>query len=169
MYEYGDYQPTKQSAATALAAESHSSVLASPVPGTKASASFTATDDYELITTPAQRRAPNAFILSIEGKVLKSFRYPEWSAAMSYELPRHFVTDSRTYYFLNGEKSVFLIPKSNPAAVVELPLKQLPKFRAPRRADEVEFSLSTVGPQFDFYVNKNNPRQIRYQRQAGGE
>ncbi|MFD1467368.1 hypothetical protein ACFQ48_03950 [Hymenobacter caeli] len=164
VYEYGTWQEVHYPAETMHAPNPN--VLDSPVPGARVTAAFDAT---ELVTTPAQRRALNAFVMSTGGRVLKSFRYPGWQQELSYSLPRHFVAASRTYYFLNGEQSIFLIPKSHPAAVVELPLKQLEKFRAPRRAGEVRFMLSTVGPQFDFYVDSHNPRQVRYRRVAGGD
>lgn len=166
VYEYGTWQDVYYPAETPPASASNPNVLDSPVPGARVTAAYNAA---ELVATPAQRRAPNAFVLSTSGRVLKSFRYPGWQQELSYSLPRNFVAASRTYYFLNGEKSVFLIPKSNPANVVELALKRLPKFRAPRRADEIKFTLSTTGPQFDFYVSKNNSQQIRYQRQTSGE
>lgn len=164
VYEYGTWKMVAHPAEPDAPAGAEA--MDSPGPGARASAAF---NSLELVTTPAQRRAPNAFVLTTSGRVLKSFRYPEWQQELSYYLPRHFVAASRTYYFLNGEKSVFLIPKSNPANVVELPLKQLPKFRAPRRASEVKFSLSTNGPRFDFYVSKANSQQIRYRRPAGGD
>jgi hypothetical protein len=165
VYEFGDYRPAARPAE--LAAEA----APSPVAGAPVTAVL-AQPPLEFASTPAQRRLPNAIVLSTSGRQLAAFRYDGWLPDMGYSMPRHAVAASRTYYFLNGEidklKSLVLLSKARPDSVIQLPLKSLTKFQPPRRRQETRFVLSDGATDYTFYADSANPRRIRYTRRPAG-
>jgi hypothetical protein len=166
VYGFGDYRPVRREAEDA-------SDGSGPLPVVDAAVTAVlAQSDMEFASTPAQRRLPNAFMLSTSGRQLATFRYDGWLPDMGYSMPRHFAAAMRTYYFLNGEtdkpKSLVLLRKAQPDSVLQLPLKSLPKFQPPRRPQETKFSISDGMYDYTFYAGSANPRHVRYARRAAG-
>ena len=130
-----------------------------PVPGAPETAPLT---DYEFVTTPAQRRLPTAFVLSTSGRVLWRFRLKA-SAMLAFDLRRLWAKPTGTYLFLEEGRKLVLIPKTHPASLTELPLRQLPRFRPPRHPREKTYELSTDFTHARLYVDTLNPRAVRWQ------
>ena len=166
VYEFGTYRAVKQSAT-----ESVDEVSPVPVAGAPTTAELTQ-PATEFISTPAQRRAANAFVLSTSGRVLGKFRYNGWSIEMGYMMPRCYSPITRTYYFSNGTQSIFMLPKAQPGQVVELPLKRLARFRQPQQPQEIALTLPyAVNTQtLVLYVDTLRPQHVRYRllAQEGG-
>ncbi|MFD1872361.1 hypothetical protein [Hymenobacter bucti] len=166
VYEFGDYRPVPPQ--EEFAPDEAASM---PVAGAPVTAQM-AQPPMEFVSTPAQRRLPNAIVLSTSGRQLATFHYDGWLPDMGYSMPRHAVAASRTYYFLNGEngkpKSLLLLSKARPDSVIQLPLKTFTKFQPPRRRQEVKFVLSDGTDDCTFYADSANPRHIRYARRPAG-
>ena len=158
VYEFGTYRPVKPSAPDA-----DDQTAALPVAGAAATAEMA--QPTEFVSTPAQRRAANAFVLSTSGRVLGRFRYDGWSGDMGYTMPRRYSPSTRTYYVANGTKSIFLLPKAQPGSAVELPLSKLARFRSPQQPLEITLTLPyAVNMQtLVLYVDTLHPQQVRYQ------
>ncbi len=157
VYEFGTYRPIEQSASDAADEDAPS-----PVAGAAATAEMA--QPSEFVSTPAQRRAANAFVLSTSGRVLGKFRYDGWSGDMGYAMPRYFSPITRTYYFSNGTQSIFMLPKAQSGRIVELPLKKMARFRPPQQPTEMTVTLPfAVNMQtLVLYVDTLRPRQVRY-------
>lgn len=165
VYEFGAYQLIKQLDA---GAEDNSAFL--PVAGATATAEMTQRP-AEFVSTPAQRRTANAFVLSTSGRVLGKFRYDGWAGEMGYAMPRCFSPITRAYYFSNGGQSVLVLPKAQPGHVTELSLKKMARFRPPRLPQEIKLTLPyAVNTQsLVLYVDTLRPRQTRYRLQPPPE
>ncbi|MDO7883861.1 hypothetical protein [Hymenobacter cheonanensis] len=165
VYEFGTYQPVKQS-------DTDAEDNADSPPVAKAAATAEMTQrPAEFVSTPAQRRAANAFVLSTSGRVLGKFRYDGWAGEMGYAMPRCFSPITRTYYFSNGGQSVFVLPKAQPGHVTELPLKKMSRFRYPQRSQEIKLILPyAVNTQsMVLYIDTLHPQQVRYRLQPPPE
>lgn len=157
VYAFGDYRPRKSEPGLSDTGPSDDPNI---------SAGFYLPDE-EFVSTPAQERADNAFILGTSGHVLNKFYFTNWGMGdMNYDLPRHFLATTRTYYFFNDRKTLILLPKASPGRIIERPLKTLAKFRPPQRPQEVSFTLpDDLGQEeFTFYVDKTQPQAIRVRR-----
>lgn len=156
VYAFGDYRPRKPEDSLAGTG---------PPDDPNVSAGFYLPNE-EFVSTPAQERAANAFVLGTTGHVLSKFHLTNWGMGeMDYNLPRQFLAATRTYYFFN-DKSLLLLPKATPGRVIELPVAGLVKFRAPQRPQEASFTLPTATGEEEvtFYVDKTRPQAIRVQR-----
>ena len=157
VYAFGEYRPRKpEPGLSALGPSDEPNITAG----------FYLPDE-EFVSTPAQARAPNAFIMGTSGHVLSKFHFTNWGMGdMDYHLPRHFLAATRTYYFFNDRKTLVLLPKASPGRIIERPLKTLIKFRPPQRPQEVSFALPDESGQeeFVFYVDKTQPQAIRVRR-----
>jgi hypothetical protein len=167
VYEFGDNH-------TAPPREESGAVEAAPSPVGKAPVTAVlAQPTLEFISTPAQQRLPNAFVLSTSGRSLANFHYDGWLPGMSYDMPRHFAAATRTYYLLNGEndksKNLVLLPKVWPDSAIQLPLKKLPKYQPPRRPQEIKFTIGDGSYEYTFYADSAQPRRVRYARRAAGD
>lgn len=159
VYAFGDYRPRKPDPARPNA---------DPTADPTVSAGFNLPDE-EFTSTPAQRRAPNAFIMGTSGHVLSKFKYEGWEPGMGDVLPRYSSAATRTYYLVSESKDLVLLPKAQPGTFTKLPLKSLPRFRPPQRPTEFRFTLYSDAGEMTFYVDKTNPRAIRYALQAVGQ
>ena len=161
VYEFGTYCPVAQPPAEAADA-----ATPLPVAGAAATAEMTQRPT-EFVSTPAQRRAANAFVLSTSGHILAKFRYDGWSGDMGYTMPRAFSPITHTYYFANGERSIVLLPKAQPGRAKELLLKKMARFRPPKLPQEIKLFLPyAVNTQsLVLYVDTLRPQHIRYQLQ----
>ena len=83
----------------------------------------------QLVTPPALRHAPNAFVRGLSGQVLASFR-ADYADAFSYEVYRRFVPATASYYFY-GDQAVTLFRRARPDSLLRLPLRRLPRFVPP--------------------------------------
>jgi len=166
VYEFGTYHAVRQSATDAT-----DEAAPVPVAGAPATAEMTQ-PATEFVSTPAQRRAANAFVLSTNGRVLSKFRYDGWSVGMGYAMPRCYSPITRTYYFSNGAQSIVMLPKAQPSRVVEVPLKKMARFRPPQQPSEITLTLPyAVDVQtLVLCVDTLHPQQIRYRllAQEGG-
>ncbi len=162
VYEFGDYRSVRPT-------DDVSTDEAGPLPvaGAANSAQFTQAP-LELVSTAAQRRLPNAFVINTSGRQLTAFHYDGWEPDMGYSMSRQFVAATRTHYVLNGEsdklRSVVLLPQARPDSAIQLPLRSIPKFHPPRRQSEVRFQLSDGDTDLIFYADSSNPRRLRYTR-----
>uniref|UniRef100_UPI000AC821A3 hypothetical protein n=1 Tax=Hymenobacter sp. AT01-02 TaxID=1571877 RepID=UPI000AC821A3 len=118
------------------------------------------TETMEFVVPNQLQRAPNAFVQTIQGRVLTSFRYQGFSVGMGYLVPRHYVWQNQTYYLLDEAKGLRLLNKQDPTLTQEVAFRQMSKFRAPRRPTEVRFRIEN----FEFYADKSHPAQVRYRR-----
>lgn len=110
------------------------------------------------------RRAPNAFVLSARtGKVLASFRYDGYYETLGYTVPRHYVWQTKTYYLVDTEHQLLrLIPRDKPQLTSKVSLRELPKFKLPKRPNELRFQISNEQNSSAFYVDTIT-QQLRYQ------
>lgn len=166
VYEFGTYRPAKQ-----VPPDVADEAAPVPIAGATATAEMTQYPT-EFVSTPAQRRAANAFVLSTSGHVLGKFRYDGWSGDMGYAMPRRYSPSTRTYYFSNGAQSIVMLPKAQPGRVVKVPLKKMARFQPPQQPQEIILTLPfAVNMQtLVLYVDTLHPRQIRYRllAQEGG-
>jgi hypothetical protein len=156
VYNFGDYRPSKPDPAR---------TSADPTADPSVSAGFSL-PETEFVSTPAQRRAANAFILGTSGHVLSKFKYEGSEPGMSEVLPRYFSPITRSYYLVSESKDLILLPKARPGTFLKIPLKTLPKYQPPQRAQEFKFTLQNGVEEFTCYVDKNNPRAIRLRRHS---
>jgi len=162
VYEFGDYRPVRREAEPASDGDG-------PLPAVDAAVTAVLSQTpMDFASTPAQRRLPNAFVLSTSGRQLATFRYDGWLPGMGYDMPRHFAAATRSYYFLNGEsdkpKSLVILSKARPDSALQLPLKALPKFQPPRRPQEIKFTIGDGSYDYTFYTDSAQPRRVRYAR-----
>ena len=154
IYHFGDYRPGKPDPArTDPTAD----------PGVSAGLSLPET---EFVSTPAQQRAANAFILGTSGHILSQFKYEGSENGMSETLPWYFSASTRTYYLISESKDLVLLPKAQPGTCVKIPLKTLPTYQPPQRAQEFKFTLQNGLEEFTCYVDRSNPRAIRVHHEA---
>ncbi|GAA4036740.1 hypothetical protein GCM10022409_22070 [Hymenobacter glaciei] len=115
---------------------------------------------------PRKRDSPNAFVVNARGQVRQRFRYQGFGGAMGYEVPRHYVPASHTYYLLDEERGLCLLDKQRPTLARELLFRQMERFRKPLRPAEVPFSIETETSAFTFYADTLHPEKVRYQRKV---
>lgn len=156
VYAFGEYRPTKAAAADTVADQAPSS------DDPRITADFYVPDE-EFVSTPAQKRAANAFIYGTSGRVLSKFRYDGWAPGMGDELPRCWLAATRTHYLVSEGKDLVLLPRAHPGTFQKLPIKGLPRFHPPQRPQEARFSLYSDAGEYTFYIDKTNPQAIRYQ------
>lgn len=154
VYTFGDYRPRQPDPAET-----------GPTSDPTVSAGFSLPDE-EFVSTPAQDRAANAFIIGTSGHVLSKFKYDGWEPGMGDVLPRHSSAITRTYYLVSENKDLVLLPKAQPGTFIKLPLKSMPKFQPPQRPQEFRFTLQNDTEEFTFYVDKTQPHAIRLRRVA---
>lgn len=155
VYEYGDYV-ARPAAPTRPAP---TGTAPTPVAGGAETGTLA---DYELVSTPAQRRLPNACILSTSGRVLRQFRLAA-AGALAYELPRLWVPPAGAYVFFEEMNKLVLIPKAHPDSLIELPIRQLPRFSPPQRPREKRYDFRSDFTRLRLYIDTLRPRQVRVQ------
>lgn len=160
VYAFGDYRPTKPEPGDSATARTDNSSDPTVTAGFYV-------PNVEFRSTPAQLRAANAFIYGTSGHVLNQFNYDNWAPGMGDELPIRALAATRTYYLVSHARDLVLLPRAQPGTVQKIPIKSLPRFRPPRRPQEVAFTLYSERGTYTFYVDKANPRAIRYQLARG--
>jgi hypothetical protein len=151
IYHFGDYRPSKPDPAR---------TPADPTADPAVSAGFSL-PETEFVSTPAQQRAANAFILGTSGHILSRFKYEGSENGINETLPSYFAASTRTYYLISESKDLVLLPKDRPGTFVKIPLKTLPAYRPPQRAQEFKFTLQNELGEFTCYVDRSNPQAIR--------
>jgi hypothetical protein len=118
----------------------------------------------EFISTSAQNKAPNAFVLNTRsGQLLGKFRYAGYVEEMGYTVPRFYLPNSGTMYLLDENKGLTMLMQKEPAKSISLPFAVLNKFTAPKRKTEIRFERQAANKQFAFYFDTLKPTQVRYQ------
>lgn len=146
VYRYGEYR-----AASTPASSSQPDV----------SAEFNAP---EWVDDARKRNTPNAFVINQQGLVLQQFQYAGYSGVIGYEVPRHYLRQTHTYYLLHEKRGLYLLDKHDPKAVAEVKFQQMQPFRKPQRPTEIRFVVATETAAFAFYAEPNQPTQLRYER-----
>ncbi|WP_210519385.1 hypothetical protein [Hymenobacter terricola] len=120
--------------------------------------------EQEFVSTSAQKKIPNAFVLHTRtGQLLGKFRYDGYVEEMGYTVPRFYSPASYTLYLLDENKGLTLLPQKDPANAVFLPFAEMPKFIAPKRKTEVRFEKQADRKQYAFYVDTLEPTHARCQ------
>ena len=115
--------------------------------------------------TPKQKRQPNIFVLNTHsGKVVNRFRYDGFYEELGFIIPCRYLRETQTSYFLDDKKGIYTLSSIQPTRVRYLPFDSLARFKAPKRASEVDFKLNSSAKQYQFYVDTVAPARIRYQR-----
>ncbi|TGE09375.1 hypothetical protein [Hymenobacter fodinae] len=150
VHRYGEYQQQTTNEEKAAASQQES-------------ADF---QDAKWIVDKRLRNAPNAFVLSTKGQLLKQFRYDGYGGTMFYQVPRRYVWQTHSYYLLDEKRGLTQLDKHNPAVLTELPFRQMQRFRRPQRPAEIRFTLSPEASSYSyaFYVNPTQPTKLRYER-----
>ncbi|WP_139921461.1 hypothetical protein [Hymenobacter sp. DG01] len=121
-------------------------------------------ESMEWQVPPGMTAQPNAFVLNLEGRKLAQFRYQGFASALGYSVPYAYVPASNTYYLLDTERGLRLIPWQNPGATQEVKFRQMTRFQPPIRPTEIRFFIEEEDTRFEFYADKNHPEQLRYRR-----
>lgn len=145
VYRYGEYR-------TQLAATSSSS--------TGVSAEF---NDPEWVVDKRMRTAPNTFVINLKGQVQQSFRYTGYGGEINYQVPRHYLSQTHSYYLLDEERGLYVLDKHNPTTLMEVNFRQMQRYRKPRRPAEIRFTVASTTAAFAFYLDPDQPTQLRYQ------
>ncbi|WP_169515120.1 hypothetical protein [Hymenobacter norwichensis] len=112
------------------------------------------------------KRVPNAFLTTMHGTKLASFRYNGAMDLLGNYVPRIYVPKCQTYYLLDYERGLRLIYKRNPAATREVLFQQMARFKPPQTSQEVRFQLDVEGSKMEFYADQNHPERLRYRKLA---
>lgn len=121
-------------------------------------------ESMEWQVPPGMRAQPNAFVLNLQGRQLAQFRYEGFASNLGYSVPRAYVPATNTYYLLDMERGLRLLPGQNPEATQEVKFRQMTRFQPPARPSEIRFSMEVEDARFEFYAEKNHPEQLRYRR-----
>jgi len=147
VYENGDYQTQK----VAVASDNDPTVTAPMV-------------RTDFITTPAQRRLPTAFVRRTDGRTLRKFFLTPSGAATNF-VPHCWVKPAGAYLLYEENTKLVLVPKAAPEKLIELPLKNLSRFKPPLRPHEKRYAIKTDFSHLDLYVDTLHPQQVRYHLQ----
>ncbi|MBG8556360.1 hypothetical protein [Hymenobacter guriensis] len=109
---------------------------------------------------PHMKNKPNAFIINRRGNVRKTFRYTGVSGAIGFDVPRFYLPQTHTYYFLMESGGLQTIDKHNAHQVTTIPLARLQTFRKPSKPTEARIVLNN----YAFYIDTLRPKQVRYQK-----
>ncbi|WP_183403697.1 hypothetical protein [Hymenobacter luteus] len=121
-------------------------------------------ESMEWQVPPGMRAQPNAFVLNLQGRQLAQFRYEGFASNLGYSVPRAYVPATNTYYLLDSERGLRLLPGQNPEATQEVKFRQMTRFQPPARPSEIRFFIEVEDARFEFYAEKNHPEQLRYRR-----
>jgi hypothetical protein len=120
--------------------------------------------EQEFVSTPAQKKVPNTFVLHTRtGQLVGQFRYDGYVEELGYTVPRFYVPSSGALYLLDENKGLTLLTQKDPAKAVLLPFAEMPKFTAPKRKTEMRFERQAARKQFAFYIDTIHPTHVRYQ------
>ena len=147
VYKNGDYQTQK----TSVASNNDAIVMAPMV-------------SVDFITTPAQHRLPTAFIVRTDGRILRKFFLAPSGAATNF-VPHTWVKTAHAYLLYEENTKLVLVPKPAPEKLVELPLKNLSRFKPPLRLHEKLYTIETDFSHLKLYVDTLHPQQVRYHLQ----
>ncbi|WP_426489762.1 hypothetical protein [Hymenobacter sp. 102] len=154
-YRYGYYRPAPPAAASPATAENL------PIEGATPSAEFQEADQW--VEDARRRRSPNAFVITPRGRVRQRLRYTGTEGTMAYEVPRRYVWQTHTYYLLDGQRGLLAIDKRRPGTAA-LSFRQMARFRPPRRPAEIRFELRGLNARYAFYLEPQQPRQLRLEQ-----
>ena len=116
---------------------------------------------------PSQmRRVPNAFLTTVRGSKVASFRYNGAWDLLGYFVPRTYVHSLHTYYLLDENRGLRLIDKHDPAATREVGFQQMTRFTPPQQPREVRFRVQSEMAAFDFFADQDNPERLRYRKSS---
>ncbi|RPD44567.1 hypothetical protein DNI29_20765 [Hymenobacter sediminis] len=121
-------------------------------------------ESMEWQVPPGMQSQPNAFVLNLGGRKLAQFRYQGFASNLGYFVPRAYVVATNTYYLLDLERGLRLLPGQNPAATQEVKFRQMTRFQPPARPSEIRFFMEAEDARFEFYAEKDHPERLRYRR-----
>lgn len=153
MYAYGEYRDRPQE-------EAAPAETAAPV-----DAPVTAGFYYpEWVPDKRMRNAPSTFVITTRGQVRQRFMATDCIEAIVNIVPRLYVWQTHAYYLPDGKDGLVILDKHNPRGLTTLSLRQMQRFRKPKRPAEVRFELSSTSGSFAYYVDPARPTQLRYER-----
>lgn len=123
--------------------------------------------EIDWVEDPRMRNAPNAFVINTKDNVLNKFRFDGNGGVIFNQVARHYVWQTHSYYLLDDKKHIlYQLDKYNPAAITELPFRQMERYRRPQRPTEVRFTLAEeASPYFyAFYLDPAQPTKLRYEQ-----
>ena len=106
---------------------------------------------------------PNAFVLNTRtGQFAGRFRYNGFWEELGVTVPWYYLTATRTGYFLDDKKGLYLLSAAAPEQVGFRPFKTLTPFEPPLKPNEKQISLAGYFRHYQFYIDTLDASRIRY-------
>ncbi|MBF9143762.1 hypothetical protein [Hymenobacter properus] len=105
-------------------------------------------------------RGPNAQLITVDGRVLKSFHLYSIDGGLGNHMLSTYLPRTRTHYLYDETYNrLAVVPRDQPTQLRVLNLRQLSSFRKPQRPTEVRVDFETeMGTQATFYVDVHSGR-----------